>query len=693
MNGTTDSYSGAVAHILRWRGGLLLWMLATFSGVLHAADPVQLTDIEFSTLSNDRMQIQLHFDGPPPEPQGYSVEQPARIAIDLVGVKSALERKQHKLDSSNARNVTVVEAQDRTRLIVKLVDLVPYETTRSDRTMTLVLGSRAQTAVASAPKPAVSQPRSATTALTRISVQDIDFRRGEAGAGRLMVQLSAPGTSVDVAEQSGKIRVRFGSARLPETLQRRLDVSDFATPVSTIDAFQQDNAVVLEITPDGRYEYLAYQTDREFTLDVKPLTAEDEADPSQQRFAYTGEKLSLNFQDIEVRSVLQLIADFTDLNLVASDTVTGRITLRLKNVPWDQALDLVLKTKGLDKRLIGNVLMVAPAAEIAAREKLELETSRQVAELAPLTTEFIEVNYAKASDILGLLSGKQSILSSRGSATVDTRTNLLIVQDTADKIVEIRRMLRTLDIPVRQVLIEARIVRANTSASEELGIQWGGSYDANSSDGFNLGGGPVSGGVVSPGAVVDLGVTGSGASSIAFGISTSSRILNLQLSALEDMGESETVAQPKVLTADGQTALIESGTEIPYQEATSSGATSTSFKSAVLGLRVTPQITPDGRIMMDLQVNQDEQGAETSDGIPVIDTTRINTQVLVDDGETVVLGGIFTSVETSTETKTPFLGDIPYVGRLFKRTVDTNEKTELLIFITPRLVSEELSLR
>ena len=501
-----------------------------------------------------------------------------------------------------------------------------------------------------------------------------------------------------------------------DSLRRRLDVRDFATPVSIIDAVQQGPHVIFTISADGEYDYLAYQADQTMTINVQPLT-NDQIAEREEAFRFKGEKLSLNFQDIEVRSVLQLIAEFTNLNLVASDTVSGRITLRLKNVPWDQALELILKTKGLDKRQVGNVLLVAPAAEIAAREKLELENQKQISELAPLRTEHMQVRYASATALYELFEGDESasILSERGSAIVDERTNSIILTETADKLENFRRILNQLDIPVRQVLIEARIVTATTNFSEEIGVRWGGSGISRTN--FSAGDIPQVGDqallfggsretliergnifngtgmeTTSPGdLVVDLGVSSASASSFGIGIAElGNYLLDLELSALASDGHAEIVARPKVITADKSTARIESGVEIPYQEASSSGATSVSFKEAVLALEVTPQITPDERIIMDLKVNQDTVGQVFLD-VPSINTNQIETQVLVNNGETIVLGGIFQTDRNTTVTKTPFLGDLPYVGRLFRRTLERDDKQELLIFITPRVIQDAIT--
>ena len=655
---------------------VLLLIFVTVSAAEAANTAVK--NIEFSSLPNDLFEIHLTFDAVPPEPKGYTIEKPARIALDLVGVSSDLTKKNHKLNFANARSVTVLEAKNRTRVIISLDRLDQYSTRIEGNHLYVVVGGAGNAGSANTVQNSSTTP-TANGGLA--SMEDIDFRRDDTGGGKIIVRLSDSNVNVDVQEEGSNILIRFSGAQLPERLRRKLDVTDFATPVVSLDATVENGRPVIRVQPKGEFQYLAYQVDNIFTLTVTPV-AEDEVKTRRiGQLIYVGEKLSLNFQDIEVRSVLQLIADFTDLNLVASDTVSGRITLRLKNTPWDQALDLILKTKGLGKRQNGNVLMVAPAAEIAAREKLELQTLKQVKELAPLYTEFISVRYAKASNILPLLIGKKGVLSSRGTASVDTRTNILIIQDIAQKLAEVRDLLKELDIPVRQVSIEARIVVANADYSKDLGIKWGGNYaGASGNNAYTAGGNAASG------LIVDLGVDKGSQSTFRLGLTRGINTLALELSALEDSGNGEVVSQPKILTADRQKARIESGTEIPYQEASSSGATSTSFKAAVLALDVTPQITPDDHIIMDLIVSQDSVGALTSGGVPTIDTNEITTQVLVKNGETVVLGGVFRTEDVQTETKTPFLGDIPYLGAFFKKTSTRTQKTELLIFITPRIV-------
>jgi len=691
-------------------------LLLTFVAVCYSltTSALEMESIEFSSLPGDKTEIRMNFDGRPPSPTGYTIEQPARIALDLLGVTSGLDSKYHPLGIGNARSVTVVEAGDRTRVIVSMTDLVAYSTRIEGSSLYVLVGREDEVAVYDSGD---EMATGADTSLLiepapfrrRSVIQDIDFRRGELGEGRVVVLLSDPGIGVDVTSEGGKIRVAFANTLIPESMQRRLDVTDFATPVLTVDALPEANDTVLIVEPTGDYDYLAYQADNVFTLEVKPLTSEELESSRDMAFRFRGEKLSLNFQDIEIRSVLQLIADFTDQNLVASDTVSGRITLRLKKVPWDQALDIIMKTKGLDKRTAGNVLMVAPAAELAAREKLELESRQQISELAPLRTEFIEVRYANAQEIYNLFkesSGEgDGVISGRGNVIVDERTNSIILTETTEKINDFRTVLEQLDVPVKQVLIEARIVTASSNFSESMGIRWGGLGFGSYDDGtiFTQVGGSLQtiddirqgdeDGITfsSPDhLIVDLGIGLDDATSFAFGLVDEKYLLELEISALESEGHAEVIARPKVITADKQEATISSGVEIPYQEASSSGATSVSFKSATLSLSVKPQITPDDRIIMQLEVKQDTVGA-VFNGVPSINTNNIRTQVLVDNGETIVLGGIFTTQVTESETKTPFLGDIPYLGALFKRRTQSDDKQELLIFITPRLIKDSPS--
>ena len=675
-----------------------------------------LVDIKFSALPGDVTQMELIFDGQPPTPGGYTIEKPARISLDLPGTNSQLDSKYHKIGFGNARTATVVSANERARVIVSLAQLVPYTVEAQSDRLVVQMGKTIDTSVQDVqPNQALANVDNSAgnnfANSTSSSVMNVDFRRGEQSDGQVQILLSNPKANVDIQQQGKKIIVTLANTVLPINMRRRLDVVDFATPVKFIDANMEGTNTVIYIEPEGQYDYLAYQADGVLAINVKPITKAEKEKLAQSEFPYSGEKLSLNFQNIEVRAVLQLIADFTGQNLVASDTVDGGITLRLQNVPWDQALDLVLKTKGLAKRQMGNVLLVAPAEEIAAREKIELEAVKQVEELAPLLSEYVQLRYAKATDIASLLNSESGLMSGRGTAVVDERTNTLLMKDTGDNLDKIREAIALLDVPVRQVLIEARIVIANTSVGEKLGIRWGGGGMKDNGNNFVKFGasqttlsetnqilidrskGDDPGDISFPDAyVVDLGVSDVGASSIAVGISTFDYLLDLELSAVETDGNAEIVSQPRVITADGQTASIQSGTEIPYQVASSSGATSISFKLAVLKLEVTPQITPDDRIIMDLKINQDSIGEVTAAG-PTIDTNALETQVLVENGETIVLGGIFRSEETFATTKTPFFGDIPLIGVLFRRTEHVESKAELLIFITPRLVKDTLSTR
>lgn len=693
----------------RVSGKSALTLAILLSGIcpslLLAAD---LKAMNVASLPGDRVELKLSFDQPVTAPKGYTIEQPARIALDLPGVNNKLGVRNKELGSGNARSVTVVEAGDRTRLIVNLTALAPYSTRVQGNDLFVVIGGDQAARTTSASVPAPSLPRSgaaqapapATNPASRVfssvprlagkAIRNIDFKRGDDGEGNVIIDLSETGISPDIQEQGGKIRLNFGKTQLPDALRVRLDVKDFATPVQFVNASSQAGDTVITIEPTGVYDYLAYQTDNKLTISVKPLTAKEKEQRAAERFTYTGEKLSLNFQDIDVRSVLQLIADFTGLNLVASDTVQGNITLRLQNVPWDQALDLVLKTKGLDKRQIGNVLLIAPADEIAARERQELESQKQIQELAPLRRELIQVNYAKAADMAKLF---QSVTkadagqSERGSITVDDRTNSIIAYQTQDRLDELRRIVSQLDIPVRQVMIEARIVEANVNYNKQLGVNWSGSRSGNGN--FTISGGAASTtGTSSP--FVDLGV-GSATSGIGIGFLTGSTTLDLQLSAMEATGNGEIVSQPKVVTSDKETAKILRGTEIPYQEASSSGATSTSFKEAALSLEVTPQITPDNRIIMEVKVNKDAPDYQNrlDNGAPPISKNEVNAKVLVADGETIVIGGVFSNTQSKSTSKVPLLGDVPYVGRLFRRDSVTDEKVELLVFLTPRIMNNQ----
>jgi type IV pilus assembly protein PilQ len=656
----------------------------------HAAGN-SLQSVDFSGLPGNKAQIILTLSKPAPAPLSFTIDNPARIALDFPDTSSALEQRSRHIGVGMVESLTAVEAQGRTRVVVNLVDMVPYEAHAEGNKIILTVQnaggslSDTQAAVAQATGSGASQ------------IGNIDFRRGENGEGRVIVTLSDPSIPVDMQQEGDKVVVDFYRAMLPQELERRLDVLDFATPVKTIDTYTKGDNVHMVITPMGEYEYIAYQSDNLFTIEVRELTREEIEESKKDEFGYSGERLSLNFQDIEVRSVLQLIADFTGLNVVVSDTVGGNLTLRLKNVPWDQALDIILKTKGLAMRQSGNVMLVAPSEEIAAREKLELESQKQIEELEPLYSEFIQVNYAKALDIAALLkSAETTLLSDRGMATIDDRTNTLLVQDTAAKLVEIRKLVARLDIPVRQVLIESRIVSADTLFTRDLGVRFGLHKETRFDDDHFLVAGGTQGtdipNISADGLLVDLGAAGA-TSSIGVAVGKlGSHLLQLELSAMEAEGKGEIISSPRVLTSNQKEAFIQKGTEIPYQEASSSGATSTSFKDAVLELRVTPQITPDDRIIMDLNVKRDSPGSENSEGVPAVNTEEISTQVLVDNGETLVLGGIYEQVTRNDVERVPFFGELPLVDWMFKSTSKQNDKRELLIFVTPKIIKEELNI-
>jgi len=702
---------------------LLLFFAA--SGVMisaHAAETSvnTLQDISVTTLSGDRVQLKLHMDSAPPQPISFTIDNPARIVLDFPHTTHTLDKNSQTIGVGLAKSINIAEAKGRTRVVLNMVQLTPYETRIDGNDVYLTLETAATT---TQPSTASASGRSTTAPSSgsrqRHAISNIDFRRGERGEGRILITLSDPAMGVDLREEGGKILVDFLNSSVPENLERRLDVLDFATPVKTVETATQGSNVRMTITPQGAYEHLAYQSGDIFTVEVKPLTQEQQEVAKKEK-GYTGEKLSLNFQNIEVRAVLQLIADFTGLNLVTSDTVQGNLTLRLKNVPWDQALDIILRTKGLAMRQNGNVLQIAPSEEIAAREKLELESQKQVAELAPLRSEFIPVNYAKASDIASLLKAKEnSLLSPRGNVAVDERTNTLLVQDVSDKLTEIRKLVTTLDIPQRQVLIESRIVVADDNFSKDLGVRFGvskntnadatsgtrvtaaGSINAATNLGNNLPFGNSNNSAASNIVPLDrLNVNlpaGAGAGSIALAIARLpyGTLLDLELSALQRENRGEVISNPRVVTANQKEAYIEQGEEIPYLEASSSGATSIAFKKAVLSLKVKPQITPDNHIIMDLTVNKDSRGAIVSlagSQVPAINTKQVSTQVLVDNGETIVLGGVYEQTNSTNSQRIPFFGDLPYIGFLFKQELNTNNKNELLIFVTPKILEENLGL-
>ena len=683
-------------------------LMSLVAGAAFAGPVVQ--DIEFSSKSGGKFEVRLEFNETPPDFKIYAIEKPARIAVDFLGTSSSLDQKRYSLPYGNANKALVLESGDRTRLVVELVKLVPYETRVEGNSLFLIVGQEGNEYLKSTSDPLQVSAGVVEVIDTVSEIRDLQFQRTGDGEGKLTLELTNPKVDVNVFSEGGEVNVQFIDTTVAQRLMRRFDVTDFATPVDSVDVNTTVHGVTLVLKTTGDFDYLAYQADNQYVISVKPLSKK-EAERRKNEFTYVGERISLNFQDIEVRAVLQLIADFTELNLVASDTVSGRITLRLQDVPWDQALDLVLKTKGLDKRQVGNVLMVAPGAEIAERERQQIEANKQIAELAPLRSEFVRIRYAKALDIVGLFeAGSEdggSLTSPRGSVVVDVRTNSIIITDTEAKLAEIRDLLALVDIPVRQVMIEARIVVAQSDATKDLGIEWGGGYLNKSDDNIvsvsgdttnvvSLTDSAIAGTLASvsyPGALlVDLGVAST--SGFAIGFASSDLFLTAELSALEAEGEGEIVSQPKVITGDKQEASIKSGTEIPYQQSSPSGETTVAFKEAVLALFVTPNITPDDRIMLDLRVNQDTVGALVPTGnggrIPSIDTTQLETQVLVGNGETVVLGGVFKTEDVEQVRKVPFFGDIPYIGAFFRSETQVYKKQETLIFITPRILADTL---
>lgn len=679
---------------------------------LAAAEENAITEINYSSLPGDQVQIRISLENLATKPGSFTIGSPARIALDFPNTKIKLPDRSQNIGIGVARSISTAEAGGRARVVLNLSRLVTYTTYADGNDVVVTLGGASpSTSIASK----FSSNKSYFASTTNKNIRNIDFRRGEKGEGRIIVDLADPNTPVDLKTRGQQITLTFTNSAISSELERRLDVIDFGTPVKTIDAFNQNGNVKIVITGMGDFEQLAYQADNSFTVDVKPVLKETAAEKQKKKFAFKGERLSLNFQNIEVRAVLQLIADFTDLNLITSDTVKGNVTLRLKNVPWDQALDIILRSKGLAMVKDGNVISVAPAEEVAARAKLDQTIEAQ----APLINESIQINYAKAADFTKLLKTKDnSLLSERGSVSVDTRTNKLLVRDTAKNIDAIAALIQELDIPVRQVLIEARIVLATNDFSKELGVRFGVS---NIEDTRNLAGAGqvnvIGGGHDAVTEVafdrinaedevtytypniynVNLPSTNLAATAGKFGLAFATLplglLIDLELSAAQAEGKSETISSPRVITSDQSKAIIETGTEIPYQERSSSGATSVAFKKAVLKLEVIPQITPDDRIIMELKVNKDNPDfANVVLGTPPINTQAVETVVLVDNGETIVLGGVYEHTKSKQVNRIPFFGDLPIIGFLFRDHFEQDDKSELLIFVTPKLLKENAKL-
>jgi type IV pilus assembly protein PilQ len=688
---------------------------STLLSPARAADSNTLTAIDVRPMAGQQLQLTLKLSGPAPQPTSFAIDDPARISIDLPGTSLALASRRIDVRSGGLDTILAAQTADRSRLVLNLDKMMPYATRVDGNNIVITLGQNTAQATARA-VPASSDGATASTATVR-SIDGIDFRRSVDGAGRVVVRLTDPHTPINLRQVGDQVVVDFVGTDLPKRLVRRFDATDYGTAVTSFDATHSGADARLIISAKGDYEQLAYQTNDTYVVEIQPKRKPEVA--ADSRRLYTGEKISLVFQDIEVRAVLQLLADTSGQNIVVSDTVRGSETLRLQNVPWDQALDIVMQTKGLDKRQDGNVIIVAPAEEIASREKAELAARKDLQELEPLRSEFLQVNYAKASDMSALIkSTGRSLLSPRGTVSVDVRTNTLLLQDTADRLEDIRRMVTTLDIPVRQVKIESRLVIVNNDFQRELGAVLGfNGVQKNGANGIVTTSGSAAGtDTILGSALTNLASTGSAfpvtlptgataptrynvnlpvsspAGSIALGILGSDYLLDLELSAAQTETRADIISSPSVITANQKQATIMQGTEIPYQESASSGATSISFKPAVLSLEVTPQITPDNRIILDLDVKKDTVGTITvaSGGVnvPSIDTQEITTQVLVSDGQTVVLGGILQTTHRIDETKVPYLGDVPILGNLFKTTTKTNDKDELLIFVTPKILHE-----
>ncbi len=694
-------FKPAAAKRFRLVGVLLLGFFGSAWGTQASAR--SLDAVDFVALGGDRVRVTLTLSDPPPTPAVFSVDRPARLSIDLPGTDLAVTERYRKIDVGNVRAVATAEAKGRTRVVVELVQPEPYKLDVSGNTVVIDLGVDGG---APATAPVAQQPTARPAMASGSSVTGVDFRRGEKGEGRVQIRLSNPKTNADVTTESGKIVARFRDTALAASLSKRLDVLDFATPVKFVDIRSAGGDSIIAITPvSGQdFEQAAYQTGDLFTVELLPLSETQLEEKRKQEPQFTGERISLSFQNVEVRSLLQIIADVAGTNMVISDAVKGEMAMRLENVPWDQALDIILRTKGLGMRQQGNVMLVAPVEEIAQREKVELEAQKQKTELSPLRSEIIQVNYAKATDIRSLLSsGETSLLSDRGRVTVDERTNTLLVLETREKLQEIRELVTRLDIPVRQVLIESRIVIANDDFARELGTRFGVSTISNrgsttiGQSGSTLGSRDVVAGnlpTLDDSYIVNLPTASNPAGRVAWTILGSDFLVDLELSALQTEGRGEVISTPRVVTANGKQALIEQGREIPYQSSSGNTGTQTQFKKAVLSLTVTPQITPDDRVVMDLSVTNDSQGQNVNTGVgsaPAIDTRRLDTQVLIRSGETVVLGGVFQEENQQSASKVPLLGDIPLLGALFRNHSRSTNKRELLIFVTPKVLQEDLS--
>jgi type IV pilus assembly protein PilQ len=696
---------------------------STLLSSAQAADSNTLQAIDVRPMSGQQLQLILKLSGPAPQPNSFTIDDPARISVDLPGTALGLASRRIDVRSGGLDTILAAQTADRSRLVLNLDKMMPYAIRVDGNNILITLGQAGAAAAASTAATAAAGTTDGTgaTAVGARTIQSIDFRRSVDGAGRVVVRLSDPHTPINLRQVGDQVVVDFAGTDLPKALMRRFDASDFGTAVSSFDATRSGNDARLVISAKGDYDQLAYQTNDQYVVEIQPKAKVAAA--VEERRQYSGEKMTMNFQDIDTRALLQLLADTSGQNIVVSDSVHGSVTLRLQNVPWDQALDIVLRTKGLDKRQDGNVIIVAPADEIAAREKAELAARKDLQELEPLRSEYLQVNYAKAADMATLIkSTGRSLLSPRGNVSVDARTNTLLLQDTAERLQDIHRLVSTLDIPVRQVRIESRLVIVNNDFQRELGAVLGFTgVGKNGSNGLVTTTGSAAGvDTIVSSALNNLTSTGSTnpvsvptgtnaparynvnlpaatpAGSIALGILGSDYLLDLELSAAQTELRADVISSPSVITSNQKQATILQGTEIPYQESASSGATSIQFKDAVLSLQVTPQITPDNRIILDLDVKKDTVGttvvASGGVNVPSIDTQEVTTQVLVSDGQTLVLGGILTTNHRIDETKVPYLGDIPILGNLFKTTTKQNDKDELMIFVTPKILHEGVNI-
>lgn len=704
---------------VRWTGAVVLAMLSVSAlaqtvgaETSQTASAQPIIEAVTGSLQGGAEVVKIDLSQPlATVPNGFSIKSPAKIALDIPGVGNAMGRSTVEVNQGNLRSINLIPAGDRTRVVLNLKQATNYKAELQGKALLITLDAVAASTVPAAPAPTFAEAKSRET----LPIKDLDFRRGVSGSGRVVVALPNSQVGVDIRQSGQTLVVEFMKSSLPEGLRRKLDVTDFGTPVQTVTAFQVGDRVRLVIEPKGVWEHSAYQSDDQFVVEVKP----QRVDPTKltQGPGYNGQKLSLNFQNIEIRALLQVIADFTNFNVVTSDSVTGTVTLRLQDVPWDQALDIILQSKGLGLRKNGNVLWIAPKDEIIAKEKLEREANAALETLEPVRTQSFQLNYAKAVDVARQLTGgvvggpvaapavggvaSGRILSPRGSAIAEPRTNQLFVTDIGSKLEQVQDLISKLDIAVRQVLIEARIVEASDTFGKSLGVRLGGGMNAaTDSTGAGIQFGPsysaASAGTTS-GTFVNLPSGGQGGFSAAtFAVSifgeNAARFLNLEISALEADGKGKVVSSPRVVTADKVKAVIEQGTELPYQVASASGATSIAFRKANLMLEVTPQITPEGNVILELDINKDTVGQSTPAGF-AIDTKHVKTQVLVENGGTVVIGGIFTQTETEDTTKVPFLGDLPGLGVLFRNNVKRSEKREMLVFITPKALTDRTSLR